>query len=172
MSYFNATVPQLKKMLGQVDACIAKGIAYAEAKGFDPEILSASRLAPDQYSLARQVQAACDGAKIGVSRLTGKPAPVHDDGEAPLAALRARIADVIAYLDTITESDFVGTQQREIVSPIFRGKALRPPDYLNEMVLPNFYFHVSMAYAILRHNGVPLGKDDYLGSLRLYEPKG
>jgi hypothetical protein len=170
MSIYKATVPQFKSALRCLDGMIEKGITYAEQKKFDPERLSIARLAPDQYSFARQVQAACDAAKLGVYRLTEKRAPSHPDGEAPLAELRAQIQSVIEYLDGVTEADFDGVKNREIRVPILPGKAMRSGDYLNQFVLPNFYFHVTSAYAILRHNGVMLEKWDYLGQLDTYTP--
>jgi uncharacterized protein len=170
MSIYKATVPQFKNTLTCLDGFIEKGIAYAEQKKFDPERLSVARLAPDQYSFARQVQAACDAAKLGVYRLTEKRAPSHPDGEAPLSELRARIQSVIEYLNGVSEKDFEGAKDREIRLPILDNKAIAAGDYLNQWVLPNFYFHVTSAYAILRHNGVMLDKMDYLGQVNATTP--
>jgi uncharacterized protein len=170
MSMYNATVPQFKKSLLGLDANIQKGIDYAESKSFDPDVLSSSRLAPDQFTFARQVQAACDNAKLGVFRLTEKAPPSHEDGPMPMTALRTRVQGAVAYLDTVTEADFDGAQRREIALPYFSGKVLSAADYLNGYLLPNFYFHVTTAYQVLRHNGVPLSKADYIAGLNLRDP--
>jgi hypothetical protein len=171
MSIFNATVPQFKKALRALDANIQKGIDYAQSKSFDPDVLSAARLAPDQFSFARQVQTACDNAKLGVFRLTEKAPPKDEDGPMSMEQLRTRVQRAVAYLETVTEADFADAREREVALPYFGGKVLGAADYLNEYLLPNFYFHVTSAYQILRHNGVSLGKFDYIGSLNLRDPK-
>jgi hypothetical protein len=167
MSLYQASVPQLQKMVRQLGNWLDKATEHAKAKSFDPNVLVAARLAPDQYAFARQVQAACDAAKFAAARLTGKDPPKHPDTEQTFDELRARIQSVVAYLGTFTEADFVGAEKRVIPLPFLQGKGLVAGDYLNEMALPNFYFHVATAYAILRHNGVPLGKTDYIGSLNV-----
>ncbi len=171
MSFFNATVPQFRKALLGLDANIQRGIDYALSKSFDPDILSAARLAPDQFSFAQQVQTASDNAKLGVARLIAKTTPSHADGPMPMTALRARVQSVVEHLDGVTETDFDGAKEREISLPYFPGKVLSAADYLNGYLLPNFYFHLTTAYQILRHNGVPLSKADYIGGLNLREPK-
>ncbi|NUP08479.1 MAG: DUF1993 domain-containing protein [Polyangiaceae bacterium] len=167
MSLYAASVPQLTKMLKGLSACIDKAVAHATAKGFDPAVFTTARLAPDQYPLTRQVQAACDAAKFAAARLTGKTAPSHPDTETTIPELKARIDSVVEYLAGFSEKDFEGAKDRMISLPFFQGKAITSADYLNEMALPNFYFHVTTAYAILRHNGVDLGKRDFIGSLNL-----
>lgn len=167
MSLYQATVPQLAKMLRNLDKWIDAAVAYADKKKFDPNVFVTARLAPDQYPFARQVQAACDAAKFGVARLTGKEPPKHPDTEQTIDELRARIRSVVEYLGTYTEADFAGASERLVALPFREGKALAAGDYLNEMALPNFYFHLVTAYAILRHNGVDIGKTDYIGSLAL-----
>ena len=167
MSVYYGSVVQLRKMIANLDAWLAKAEAHAAAKSFDPDVLVSCRLAPDQYPLARQVQAACDGAKMTAARLADKEAPKHEDNETTLAALRARTAVVIAYLDTFSEADFAEADGRLITLPFLPGMVIGAEDYLIEMALPNTLFHVSMAYAILRHNGVELGKRDYIGSLNM-----
>ena len=167
MSLYEASVPQLKKMLANLDAWLVASVAYAKTKSFDPNVLVTSRLAPDQYPLVRQVQSACDGAKFAAARLTGKEAPKHPDTEQTMEELRARVASCIEYLGTFTEADFKGAADRSVALPFLEGKTILGTDYLNEMVLPNFYFHLTTAYAILRHNGVGLGKRDFIGSLKL-----
>lgn len=167
MSYPYANVVQLKKMLHNLDARLGKAVDHAAAKGFDPNVLLSARLAPDQYALVRQVQAACDSAKLAAARLSGREVPRHEDNEASVAELRARISSVTELLGTFTEADFAGVDQRIVTLPFAPGMVIDAPDYLVEMALPNCYFHLCMAYAILRHNGVDLGKRDLIGSLNL-----
>src|SRR5690606_1659362 len=126
-----------------------------------------ARLAPDQFALLRQIQAACDNAKFAAARVAGKQPPVHEDTETTFEELRARIRSVVDYLRTYTEADFEGAADRIVPFWFIPGKALTGQDYLTEYSVPNFYFHVTTAYAILRHNGVELGKIDYIGSLNL-----
>ncbi len=170
MSTYHATVTQAAKMLGNLDRWLEKGVAFAETKGFDPNQLLASRLAPDQFALVRQVQSACDGAKFLAARLAGKEAPKHPDTETTMAELRARVASVIAYLEGFGPDDFAGTHERAISLPAFQGASMSADDYALEFAMPNFLFHVAHAYAILRHDGVVLGKRDYLGRLSLRAP--
>lgn len=167
MSLYQASVPQLKKMLNNLDKWLDAAVAHAAKKSFEPAVLLEARLAPDQYSLTRQIQACCDGAKFTAARLAGKDPPKHPDTETTLDELRARIRSVVEYLDTFTEADFAGAKERIVALPFMPGKALTSGDYLNEMALPNFYFHATTAYAILRHNGVDVGKMAFLGSINL-----
>lgn len=163
-------VQQMKKQLGQLDKWLEAAAAYAEAKKFDPNLYLGFRLSPDQFSFVKQVQTACDTAKAAVSRLTGKDAPAHPDTEQTLPELRARVAAVIAYLDGFAAKDFEGAEARVITTPRWEGKVMSGADYFVEHALPNFYFHLAHAYAILRHNGVGIGKRDYLGTLSLRAP--
>lgn len=169
MSLYEASIPQLKKMLNNADKWLDAAVAHAAKKSFDPAVLLTARLAPDQYPLTRQIQAFCDAAKFAAARLTGKEAPKHPDTETTLDELHARIRAVVAYLDTFTAEDFVGSKDRKVELSFMPGKVLSAADYLNEMALPNFYFHATTAYAILRHNGVPVGKMDFIGSLNLQD---
>ncbi|MEO6599759.1 MAG: DUF1993 domain-containing protein [Polyangiaceae bacterium] len=162
--YFESFL-QFKKMLGQVSTWLDKTEAYAKERGFDPNVLVTARLAPDQFAFARQIQIACDTLKLGASRLTGKDAPSHADTEQTLAELRERVKSVVAYLDHFTAKDFEGTDARSVTQPRWEGKVMTGKDYFFEHVQPNFYFHLAHAFAILRHNGVPVGKKDYLGAL-------
>jgi hypothetical protein len=165
MSLYSSSVPQLSKMLQNLDRWLVKAEEHAKAKSFDPGVLLTSRLSPDQYALTRQVQSACDSAKFAAARLTGKTAPSHPDTETTMEELHARIRAVVDYLGTFTERDFEGAESRTVALPFAPGKGIAGAAYLTEMALPNFYFHVAMAYAILRHNGVAVGKIDYIGSL-------
>ena len=167
MSLYAASVPQLKKMLNNVDKWLEAAVEHAKSKSFDPNVLASSRLAPDQYPLTRQIQAVADNAKFCAARLTGQEAPKHPDTETTIDELRARLRAVVEYLDTFTEADFADSKDRLVELSFMPGKVLSTADYLNEMALPNFYFHATTAYAILRHNGVSLGKMAFLGSLNL-----
>jgi hypothetical protein len=167
---FHEAFREFRKLLGQVDKWLGAAVAYAGTRPFDPNVLLASRLAPDQFPLVRQVQAACDSAKLGASRLTGRPAPSHPDTEQTIDELRARIAAVLDYLDGFSPADFEGAATRVVSQPRWEGKVMVGADYFIEHVMPNFFFHLAHAYAILRHNGVPLGKRDYLGPLTLRAP--
>lgn len=169
MSMYTALIPQAAKMLRNLDACLEKAIVHAKEKDFDVERLLATRLAPDHFSLSRHVQATCDMAKFGASRLADKKSPAHEDSEAPMSEIRARIAEVIGFLESISAADFEQAPKREIQLPFLKGQGLRGADHLNEFVLPNFYFHLTCVYALLRQNGVPLAKTDFLGSLNTYE---
>lgn len=156
---------QMQKTLGQLSVWFDKAAAHAEALKFDPSVYTSLRLAPNQLPLSRQVQMACDTAKLGASRLTGKEAPSHPDTETTLEELRARIESVLGYLADYTEKDFADSATRSITQPRWEGKVMTGHDYFLEHVTPNFFFHVSHVYALLRHAGVPLGKRDYLGTL-------
>ena len=169
MPLYDATVPQLTKMLGNLDRWLEEADADAAARGFDPAVLLVARLAPDQFDLTRQIQSACDTAKFAGARLARKAPSKHEDGPCSLADLRARIADVRAFLDALTPEDFAGAEGRLVALPFVEGKGLDPYDYLNEFALPNFYFHAVSAYSILRHNGVKLGKRAFLGRLNFQD---
>jgi len=162
--YF-AAFRQMKKTLGQLDKWLEATMTNAQSRSFDPNVLIGMRLAPDQFAFARQVQTACDTAKLAASRLTGKDAPAHPDNETTVEELRARVRSVINYLDGFTAKDFESAATRVITQPRWEGKTMTGADYFLEHALPNFYFHTTHCYAILRHNGVPLGKKDFLGTL-------
>lgn len=158
---------QLKRTLGQMDTWLQAAVSFAESRKFDPNAFLQSRLAPDQFALVRQIQTACDTARLGAARLTGKDPEKIADDETTLEALRARIRRTIENLDTYSSSDFDGTPTRKVTNPRWDGKHMLGAEYFMEHVFPNFYFHATHAYAILRHGGVPLGKRDYLGTLTL-----
>lgn len=167
--FYAATVPVFTKLLGGVDRWLDKSIALADKKRFDVQVLLDARIAPDQYHFTRQVQSACDYAKFAVAKLAGKTAPEHPDSEKTLVELRTRVRTVIDYVATFEEADFAGSEGRLCSHAWMDGKALRGADYLDHVALPNFHFHLAMAFAILRHNGVALGKMDYLGPLPFAE---
>jgi hypothetical protein len=158
-----ATVTQFSRMLTNLDAWLVAGVEYAKQKAFDPDVLAQARLAPDQYELIRQVQSACDAAKYAAAYLSGKKAPSHPDVEKTMAELRARVKTCLDYLATFKAADFAGAEQRPVAPLWMGGKSVRGDHYLTRLGTPNFYFHVTTAYAILRHNGVSLGKGDYIG---------
>jgi len=161
---------QMTKMLGQLEKWLDAADAHAKAKGFDPDILVDGRLAPDQFAFARQVQSACDTAKLATARLTGKDAHAHPDTEKTLAELGVRVRAVIAYLEGISETDYAEAATRVVTTPRWEGKVMSGADYFMEHAVPNFFFHLTHAYAILRHNGVNLGKRDYLGAQSRRDP--
>jgi hypothetical protein len=169
MSLYEASVPQLKKMLENLERWLDQGVEHARKNSIEPSTLLGARLAPDQYPLYRQIQSACDAAKFAVARLTDKRAPVHPDTEQPLETLRERLREVVSYLGSFRPEDFEGADSRRLSLPFLEGRQVMAGDYFNEMALPNFYFHVVTAYAILRHNGVELGKRDFIGGMKLVE---
>jgi hypothetical protein len=158
-------VPQYGKMLMNIDRWLDKATEHAKTKKFEVDTLVHARLAPDMYSLDRQIQAACDTAKFSAAYLTGKEPPAHPDTEKTIAELRARIKSCLAFLETIKESDVVGAEDRKVAPKWLQGKWVKGDHFLLQMSLPNFYFHVTTAYDILRHNGVDVGKMDFIGSI-------
>lgn len=162
---FDLTVPQFIKTLKNLDACLDKAAGFADSKKFEMEVLLNSRLAPDQFPLTRQIQIVCDTAKLGASRLTGKAAPVQEDNEKTLSEVKARIQSVITYLEGMKPEDYKNAATAVITQPRWEGKTLTGEQYVIHHVIPNFYFHTTTAYSILRHNGVDIGKKDYLGTL-------
>ncbi|CAA0078910.1 Uncharacterised protein [Zhongshania aliphaticivorans] len=169
--FYDITVVQASKMLGNLKSILEKAAVFAEDKKIDPEVLLTSRLAPDQFPLVRQVQVCCDTAKLGAARLAGKAdsAPKHEDSETTLEELYLRIAAVQDYLATFTEADFTDTASRVINLPWRNDKQMLGSAFAINFVIPNLYFHVTTAYAILRHNGVDVGKLDYLGAIPYIE---
>lgn len=166
LSMYQASLPVMTRMMRNLDAILAKAAAHAEEKKIDPAVLIGSRLYPDMFALARQVQIVTDTAKGCAARLAGVEPPKYDDTETTFAELAARLQKTIDYLESFEASQIDGTEKKDITlklggKPVtFTGEF-----YLLNFVLPNFYFHVSTAYGILRHSGVPLGKMDYLGQL-------
>jgi len=164
ISIYDLLVPPVSKMLTNLDNVLKKAEADCETRKIDPGVLVSARLAPDMFPLVRQVQIMTDQAKGGASRLAGLEPPKWPDEEKTFADLHARLAKAIAYLNTFKPAQFDGAETRKIelkfpnASFSFVGK-----DYLLTNLLPNFYFHYTTAYAILRHNGVQVGKGDYLG---------
>jgi len=158
-------VLEMKKLLRGVDGWLDKTVAHAAAKKFDPNLLLQTRLAPDMFPLVRQIQTACDSAKYAAARAAAKEPPSHPDTEQTIDDLRKRIANVVAYLDGFSASDFDGADDRVVALPRWEGKSMTATHYVTEHAMPNFFFHLSMTYALLRHNGIDLGKRDYLGAM-------
>lgn len=163
-------VPQSSKMLHNLDAWLGKASDFAAHKKFEPDTLLQARLAPDQYALVRQVQSACDAAKFYAAYLSGKTAPAHPDTETTLAQLRQRIASCRAFLESVSEADFANAETAKVSPKWLHGKWMTGIVYATQLAMPNFYFHVTTAYAILRHNGVDLGKADFIGHFPLNDP--
>jgi hypothetical protein len=165
ISMYQASVPRLVNALGNLSNILDKAQAHADAKKLDPAVLPGLRLFPDMLPLKSQVQIASDTAKGVVARLAGVEIPAYEDTETTLAELKARIAKTIAFVQTFTPAQIDGTEDKEIVTR--RGEKetrYTGMQFLLGHAIPNVYFHVTTAYAILRHNGVELGKRDYLGN--------
>lgn len=162
---YDLTVPQFSKMLTNLKNILGKAANYSEMKKFDMEVLLNARLAPDQFNLLRQIQIACDTAKLGASRLASKEAPIHDDKELTWPQMKTRIEDVVNYLNQLTVADFKACESKKISHPRWEGKWLTGYEFTVQHVVPNFYFHMTTAYSIIRHNGVDIGKKDYLGEM-------
>ncbi|MBA3464803.1 MAG: DUF1993 domain-containing protein [Deltaproteobacteria bacterium] len=161
---YDATVPIFTKHLTGANKWLDKAAAFAEAKKFDVQVLMDARLAPDQYHFIKQIQGACDQAKYTVAKLTGKEPPSHPDNERTINEVRARLKTAVDYLGTFKREEFNGAEERAC-KHTWMPASLRGGDYLDHFCLPNFHFHMTTAYAILRHNGVDVGKNDYIVEL-------
>jgi uncharacterized protein len=164
ISMYEASVPVFAKVLGNLAAILDKAAAHAEAKKIDPAVLLQSRLAPDMFPLVRQVQIASDGAKGGAARLAQVEPPAYEDNEATLAECAARLRKTVAFLETLKPAAFEGSEDRTVTWKTRTAeKSMIGMPYLLTHVTPNVFFHVTTAYNILRHNGVEIGKQDFLG---------
>ena len=165
ISMSQASAPRFARMLRNLSAILTKAQAHCEAKKLDPAALTGYRLFPDMFPLTRQVQIACDTAKGAVARLAGIEPPKHEDTEQTFAELQARIAKTLDFIESIKPAQIDGSETREVLLKLRAGELrLKGVDYLLSHAYPNFYFHATTAYDILRHNGVDLGKRDFLGS--------
>ena len=164
ISMSSATLPVARHMLRNLSHFLDKAAAYAEARKFDPANLLTYRLAPDMLPFTKQIQIACDAPKNGLARVAGIEAPKFEDNETTIPELKARIAKTLDFLATIPAAKLDGTEDKDITFPVGREstRTMKAQAYLTTWVLPNLFFHVTTAYAILRHNGVDLGKSDYL----------
>jgi hypothetical protein len=167
---YHLVIRQFALTLRNLDAIMAKAETHAETRKFDVNNFCGMRLAPDMLPFLQQVRNACDQAKNAAANVAGKTAPVFEDNEVTFADLRGRIAKCLAYLDTFTEQDFAASTPAQVVKiPRTSGKGMRVNDYLFSRQVPNFFFHVTTAYDLLRHGGVQIGKSDFLGPLNLVD---
>jgi uncharacterized protein len=166
ISMYQASAPVFDRSLGNLAAILAKAAAWAEARKIDPAVLLSARLAPDMFTLTRQVQIACDFAKGTCARLAGVEPPKFDDNEASFADFQARIARTRQFVATLTAAQIDGSEARQInIKAGPRELSFKGLAYLTGYALPNFFFHYTTAYAILRHNGLELSKPDFIGSV-------
>ena len=164
-SIYTASIPVFKQILGSLSAVLTKAEAHATDKRIDPNALLNFRLYPDMLPLVRQVQIACDFAKGAAARLGGQAVPSYDDTEQNFSELQARIAKTLEFIASVPQADIEGSDTRAITTG--SGEKTRHftgSDYLLHYALPNFYFHATTTYAILRHNGIEIGKKDFMGS--------
>jgi len=165
LSIYDILVPTANRFLGALDKSLDKAADFAKRKEIDAAVLLNSRLAPDMFPFTRQVQIACDMIKGGAARLSSTEVPKFDDNEATVEDLKARVGKTRDFINSISAEKFAGGETRDILLQMRRGDLkFVGLDYLRDYVLPNFHFHLTVAYAILRHNGVELGKQDYLGN--------
>lgn len=164
LSMYASSVPVFIHNLTNLSAILDKAAAYAQEKNIEESVLINARLFPDMFPLSRQIQIACDTVKTGAARLAQVEFPNHDDSETSFAQLQARIASTIAFLQTIEAKHIDGKEAFEVIyTQRNKERKFIGQPYLLEYLLPNLYFHITTAYAILRHNGVVVGKRDYLG---------
>lgn len=168
---YNVTVPEFKRSLSALRAILVKAEAFGAERKIDDSVLLQARLAPDQFPLVKQVQVACDNAKGTAGRLARVELPKMEDNEATLKNLEERIDKTMAFLDTLKEEQFEGSEERDIPIYFFPGKALSGLEYVNTLGLANFYFHITTAYSILRHNGMNIGKTDFMGQVEFHDEK-
>jgi hypothetical protein len=163
-------VSQCARTLKTIETWLDKAEAHAAAKQFDVSVLMTSRLAPDMQGFIYQVQSACDYAKGAAAWLSGQTPPIHDDTEQTIDEVRARIRKTVAFVESVTAAQYEQASQRTIKINWANGRAIRGEDYLLQITIPNVFFHITTAYAILRHNGVDVGKQDFLGTINWIDP--
>jgi hypothetical protein len=164
------TIRQFVRTLKNLDGILDKAVQHAKSHNFDANNYCTSRLAPDMLPFPAQIRIACDMAKAAGANLAGKEAPKFEDNESTFDQLRERISKTIAFLDTISEKDVAGTNSQKVVKiPFPQGKAVLVDEYVLGRQIPNFFFHVTTAYALLRAGGVPVGKGDFIGNLNLLD---
>jgi hypothetical protein len=162
--YYHA-IAQCAQALRNLETWLDKAEQHAAAKKFDVEVLITGRLAPDMKPFIYQVQSACDYVKAASAWLSGRTPPKHDDNERSIDEIRARIRKTVTFAESVREAQYADASERRVTLSWAPGKVLAGPDYLLQMTIPNTYFHVAMAYAILRHSGVDIGKMDFLGPI-------
>ena len=165
MSFYDATVPAFLQILGSLPGLLTKAEAHCKARNIQPEVLLGARLYPDMFPLTRQIQMVCDFAAKSCARLANSEVPTTPDTEKTFDDLKARLAKTIDYVKAFKPAQFDGAESREVSFPIGPSKTmtLKGQQYLNNFAFPNFYFHAAIAHGILRHNGVEIGKRDFLG---------
>ena len=167
ITMYSASVPVFARMLGNLVNWLDKAEAHATAKKFEPSVYLGTRFAPDMLPFTSQIQIACDMAKFGISRLAGVDAPKFDDKEASLAELRDRVRATIEFIQSVPAAKIDGTDDKDVTIPRRDGTmTLKGEVFLKHFVMPNVYFHLTNTYTLLRHNGVELGKMDFLGALQ------
>jgi hypothetical protein len=165
LSMYQASVPVFVRMFENLSKILDLAVQYAEEKKIDPTVMINARLAPDMYPLSRQVQIATDMAKGCAARLAGLEVPVYEDNETTFPELQERIAKTLAFIQSVSADQIDGSEERHITLKLrSREVSFTGQPYLLHFVLPNFYFHVTTAYAILRHNGLAIGKMDFIGN--------
>ena len=162
-------IAQCTQSLKNLEICLDKAERYAATKKFDAGVLMTSRLAPDMQPFTYQVQSACDYVKAGAAWLSGQTPPRHEDNEQTIDELSARIRKTIAFAESVNEAQYAHAGESKVKLSWAPGKVIGGEDYLLQMTIPNTFFHLAMAYAILRHNGVDVGKMDFLGSINLVD---
>jgi uncharacterized protein len=167
ISLYDVSIPIFTLSLNNLSAILDKAESHAEAKKVDPKVLPQARLIADMLPLSAQIQIACDAAKGAAARLAGLPVPKHEDTEATIVDLKARVGKTLDFIKTIKPEQLQAAETREIVLDLPNGTLkFTGLNYLTNFVLPNFFFHITMAYALLRKNGVDLGKRDFLGPIQ------
>jgi hypothetical protein len=168
ISMYSASVPMFQQTLRNLSHILDKAEAHVQARKMDATALTSYRLAPDMLPFTKQIQIACDAAKNGMARIAGIEAPKFDDGETTLAELKARIGKTLDFLASVKPESLEGSEEKDITFPIGRDatRTMKGEAYLKHWAVPNFFFHVTTAYAILRHAGVELGKTDYLAGAK------
>jgi hypothetical protein len=167
---FFQAIRQCTQNLRSLEPCFDKAEQHAAARNFDVSILLTSRLAPDQHHFIYQVQSACDYVKGAAAWLSGQTPPKHEDNERTIDELRERIRKTVAFVNSVEEAQYAGASERTVSLSWAPGKVIGGLDYLLQVTIPNTYFHITTAYAILRHNGVDVGKMDYLGPINFVDP--
>jgi len=166
---YHQVVSQCTETLKNLETWLDKAEQHATAKKFEVGVLAASRLAPDMKDFIYQVQSACDYVKAAAAWLSGQTPPKHEDNEQTIDELRARIRKTVAFAESVREAQYAGASERKISLSWAPGKIIGGEDYLLQITIPNTFFHITMAYAILRHNGVDVGKMDFLGPINLVD---
>jgi hypothetical protein len=166
---YHDVVAQCTQNLENLLTCLDKAEQHAAEKKFDAGVLLTSRLAPDMQPLIYQIQSACDYVKAAAAWLSGQTPPKHEDNERSFDELRARIRKTVAFTRSVMEAQYAGASERKVRLSWAPGKVIGGKDYLLQLTIPNSYFHIAMAYAILRHNGVDVGKQDFLGPVNFVE---